>query len=240
MTAFEAPAGWGIQARDDAAGADLGLTPVDVALSEDLEQVRAGDEQAFARVYRAVQPGLLRYLTVLVGRDAEDVASETWAQACRDLPRFRGDIDRFRGWVARIGRNRAIDHLRATARRPVSSSDVSELVLPDPSEGTEALVIESVSTRAAIAAIAALPRDQAEAVLLRVVVGLDAAGAAKVLGKRPGAVRTAAYRGLRTLAARIAVDGDSASATASKTANRNRAAGAGCDVSEPSDADEAR
>jgi len=40
-------------------------------------------------------------------------------------------------------------------------------------------------------------------VLLRVVVGLDAVTAAKVLGKRPGAVRVAAHRGLRTLAARL-------------------------------------
>jgi len=37
-------------------------------------------------------------------------------------------------------------------------------------------------------------------VLLRTVLGLDAARAAAVLGKRPGAVRTAAHRGLRTLA----------------------------------------
>jgi RNA polymerase sigma-70 factor (ECF subfamily) len=37
-------------------------------------------------------------------------------------------------------------------------------------------------------------------VLLRAVLGLDATRAAAVLGKRPGAVRTAAHRGLRTLA----------------------------------------
>jgi RNA polymerase sigma-70 factor (ECF subfamily) len=53
-----------------------------------------------------------------------------------------------------------------------------------------------------------LPPDQAEAVLLRVVVGLDAESAGKVLGKRAGAVRTAAYRGLRTLASRLEQAGD--------------------------------
>ena len=47
--------------------------------------------------------------------------------------------------------------------------------------------------------IGTLPPDQAEAVLLRAVLGLDAATAGQVLGKRPGAVRTAASRGLRTL-----------------------------------------
>jgi RNA polymerase sigma-70 factor (ECF subfamily) len=48
-----------------------------------------------------------------------------------------------------------------------------------------------------------LPPDQAEAVLLRAVLGLDAQTAGHVLGKRPGAIRTAAYRGLRTLARQL-------------------------------------
>src|SRR5690349_9460378 len=85
----------------------------------------AGDEGAF----RAVQPPLLRYLSVLVGRaDAEDVASEAWAQAFRDLDRFTGDADGFRGWVTTIGRNRALDHLRHARRRPTDERAVEDLV----------------------------------------------------------------------------------------------------------------
>lgn len=64
-------------------------------------------------------------------------------------------------------------------------------------------MLESISTQWAIAQIARLPPDQAEAVLLRVVVALDGPAAARVLGKRPGAVRTAAYRGLRRLAEQL-------------------------------------
>jgi RNA polymerase sigma-70 factor, ECF subfamily len=56
-----------------------------------------------------------------------------------------------------------------------------------------------MATAAALALISQLPRDQAEVVLLRVVMGLDTAAAARILGKRPGAVRTASYRGLRRL-----------------------------------------
>jgi len=57
---------------------------------------------------------------------------------------------------------------------------------------------------------------------LRVVMGLDAKTAAKVLGKRSGAVRTAAYRGLRGLAAYLEEAGDAAAAarTAAKTDRR--------------------
>jgi RNA polymerase sigma-70 factor (ECF subfamily) len=46
-------------------------------------------------------------------------------------------------------------------------------------------------------------------VLLRVVVGLDGPAAARVLGKRPGAVRTAAHRGLKRLAHQLGVAGES-------------------------------
>jgi RNA polymerase sigma-70 factor (ECF subfamily) len=175
----------------------------DLHLDIAVEAAQLGDEAAFARVYRAVQPGLLRYLAVLVGPDAEDVASETWAQVCRDLGTFRGDGDGFRGWVATIGRHRALDHLRARGRRPIGSVSVEDLVALPAAEDTAGVAFESLSTAAAIALIRSLPQDQAEAVLLRSVMGLDATSAGKVLGKRPGAVRTAAYRGLKALAARL-------------------------------------
>lgn len=67
--------------------------------------------------------------------------------------------------------------------------------------------METLGTERALELVARLPRDQAEAVLLRVVVGLDGPAAARVLGKRPGAVRTAAHRGLRRLAQQIGADG---------------------------------
>lgn len=64
-------------------------------------------------------------------------------------------------------------------------------------------VLESMSTQWALRQIVGLPPDQAEAVLLRVVVGLDGPATARVLGKRAGAVRTAAYRGLKRLAEQL-------------------------------------
>jgi RNA polymerase sigma-70 factor (ECF subfamily) len=61
--------------------------------------------------------------------------------------------------------------------------------------------MESSGTAWALRVIATLPSDQAEAVTLRVVVGLDVATTAQVIGKRPGSVRVATMRGLRRLAA---------------------------------------
>jgi RNA polymerase sigma-70 factor (ECF subfamily) len=164
-------------------------------------QAQAGDERAFLRVYRTVHPLVLRYLVTLVGQDAEDVASEAWAQVARDLGAFRGDGAAFRAWTATIARNRALDHVRRQRRRPTAGVDAHEMAIDRPGgDDTEGLALESLSTDRAIALISSLPRDQAEAVLLRAVMGLDARTAGEVLGKRAGAVRTAAHRGLRRLA----------------------------------------
>lgn len=174
------------------------------ALDSDVEQMLAGDEGAFRTVYRAIQPLLLRYLTVLVGRgDAEDVASEAWAQAFRDLDRFSGDADGFRGWITTIGRNRALDHLRRSRRRPTDDRAVEELVdLPDDAD-VEGDTLGRVQSQAALALVASLPRDQAEAIMLRTVLGFDAATCGRILGKSPGAVRAAAFRGLRQLSKKV-------------------------------------
>lgn len=80
------------------------------------------------------------------------------------------------------------------------------LELPD-GRDTAAAALEALSTERALELIGSLPREQAEAVLLRVIVGLDGPATARVLGKRPGAVRTAAYRGLKGLARRLAPAG---------------------------------
>jgi RNA polymerase sigma-70 factor (ECF subfamily) len=171
------------------------------ALSEAVRAAQDGDEAAFRSIYRAVQPALLRYLRGLIGDDAEDVASEAWLQICRDLPSFRGDYDGFRAWTATVARHRALDHARRVRRRPSTGVPLEYLADMAGPWDTAADAADAVATLAAIQLVSSLPPDQAEAVLLRVVMGLDAAAAGRVLGKRPGAVRMATSRGLRRLAA---------------------------------------
>ena len=124
------------------------------------------------------------------------MASEAWSQAFRDLDRFTGDADGFRGWVTTIGRNRALDHLRRgqpPARR--ATRRLEDLVdLPDDVD-VELDTLGRVNSEAVLRLIASLPRDQAEAIMLRTVLGFDAPTAARILGKRPGAVRAAPTAG---------------------------------------------
>ncbi|HVA60165.1 MAG TPA: RNA polymerase sigma factor [Mycobacteriales bacterium] len=173
------------------------------SFAEVLESAQSGDAGAFGVLWRETQPILLRYLRTLT-TEGEDVASETWLQVVRGLSRFRGGEAAFRAWVCTIGRCRAVDAMRAGSRRP--EIPVSEL--PEPLTGATAPdaaaeAMEHWSTDRAIQLIASLPSEQAEAVMLRVVAGLDVASVAKITGRSAGAVRVAAHRGLRRLAAQL-------------------------------------
>lgn len=181
---------------------------------------REGDEAAFTTLFRAVQPLLLRYLRTLAPALADDVAAETWVSVVRGLHRFSGDEGGFRGWVFTIARARLVDARRTAGRTPMPVDAHTELAeRPGPAD-VEAIVDELMSTEAALALIGRLPPDQAEAVLLRHVAGLDATEAARVLGKRPGAVRVATMRGLSRLRTLLPPDSERRPAPGCNTTDR--------------------
>ena len=157
----------------------------------------AGDEDAFAALFRELQPRLLRYLRMQCGDAWQDVASETWLRVIRDLHRFRGDAAGFTAWVFTIARHRAVDALRAARRRPTT-------VANDLDEPAEVDVAEAVVGGLAVSALRylldQLPADQREAVVLRHAAGLDVPAVAQLLGKSQTAVRVSCHRGLRRLA----------------------------------------
>lgn len=165
-----------------------------------LTAAQAGDESAFARLFRDIQPGLLNYLHAIERDGADDVASETWLQVIAGLRNFRGGEQGFRAWLFTIARHRAVDWGRSRARHrtiPLSCSGVEERLAPDVAE----VAMRRLSVQAVLALMSTLPADQAEIIMLRVVAGVDTQAVARIVGKSPGAVRVAAHRGLRRLAA---------------------------------------
>jgi RNA polymerase sigma-70 factor, ECF subfamily len=166
--------------------------------AHDLAAAQQGDEAAFEVLWRAVNPGLVRYLRVTARPAAEDIAAETWLQIIRSLASFRGDEGPFRAWVFTIARNKVIDWRRYESVRPTQDLQPEHLDIAG-ADDTERAVLERLSTERALAVIATLPPDMAEIVTLRIVAGLDVAQVAKVVHKRPGAVRVASHRALAKL-----------------------------------------
>jgi RNA polymerase sigma-70 factor (ECF subfamily) len=133
---------------------------------------------------------------VIAGQAADDLAADTWVQVIRKLASFEGNDRAFRAWICTIARNRHIDWRRQLARRKESLVEVDVLDRLPSIDDTET----SMSTQTAVALIATLPADQAEAVMLRTVAGLPVSAVAEIMGRPPGTVRVLCHRGLRRLA----------------------------------------
>ncbi len=161
-------------------------------------------------LWHDLQPRLLRYFRVITPRAAEDLASETWLAVVGAIGRFQGSEPAFRAWVFTIARHQVLDWRRRAARRPTQDRPVTGVAEPLAPDDPAAAAVEGASTRAALALIASLPTDQAEAVALRVVAGLEVSRVAEIMDKQPGTVRVLTHRGLRRLAERLRADSHAA------------------------------
>jgi RNA polymerase sigma-70 factor (ECF subfamily) len=154
-----------------------------------------GDEAAMAQLWRAMHPPLVRYLRGRIGDGADDVAGAAWLDAARGLATFEGDDSDFRRWLFTIARRRLVDELRRRGRRRgewLVDAPIEAGASVDPAERLDGL-------GDALALVRLLPADQADAVLLRVLVDLDVTGVAAVMGRSEGSVRVLTHRGLHRL-----------------------------------------
>jgi RNA polymerase sigma factor (sigma-70 family) len=123
--------------------------------------------------------------------EAEDAWSETFLAAMRAYPGLRPGSN-VRGWLVTIAHRKALDQLRARARRAAPTGD-----LPDEA-GIETSFVHDDALRAAVAT---LPDKQRAAVLLHHVAGLPYAEVARELGGSEAAARRAAADGIARLRA---------------------------------------
>lgn len=154
-----------------------------------------GDPVAFEQLVRLHQQSVWRFLRRLLGdaAAAEDVAQETFLRLHRCLPgyAFRSS---FSSWLFQIARNAGIDELRARERR--------ERVAPALAASVRAATGPAGDARVEVeAALATLPVDLCEALLLIEVLGLRYAEAATVLSVPVGTVKSRVFTARVRLAA---------------------------------------
>jgi len=132
-----------------------------------------------------------RFLVAAVGtQEAEDCFQETFLSALRAYPRLR-DAENLRGWLITIATRKALDHWRASRRRPLPVETVPELAAPERADGDPELW----------RAVGALPPMQRAAVIHRYVLDLPYAEVAEALGCSEEAARANAYEGRKKLRA---------------------------------------
>jgi RNA polymerase sigma-70 factor (ECF subfamily) len=136
-----------------------------------LRKAQRGDERAFSIIVRAYQVPVYNYVVRLVGDRtlAEDLTQEVFLRVLQGLPRF-SLRSKFTTWLFQVTKNRVLDELRATERRPRAVVDIDDVpnleVLDAPFEQLEAI-------DAVWRAIENLSVDLKMALLLRDVVGLS-------------------------------------------------------------------
>jgi RNA polymerase sigma factor (sigma-70 family) len=132
-----------------------------------------------------------RFLVAMVGRTAaDDCYQETWIAALRAYPRLR-DAANLRGWLLTIAHRKAIDLVRARARRPVPVGDVPEQAAPESASynGRDELW----------GLVRELPPKQRTAIALRYVFDAAHADIASVMGTSEDAARRNVHEGLKRL-----------------------------------------
>jgi RNA polymerase sigma-70 factor (ECF subfamily) len=143
---------------------------------------------------------VLGFLRHRAPQDADDLAADVFVDVAEGVARFRGSEANFRSWVFTIVYRRLADLRRRAARRRTEPSP-TELISEHLADGDgERDGMDALGTTSALARIAALPPAQAEVVLLRIVGDLSVDDVARIVGRRPGAVRALQHRALQRLA----------------------------------------
>ncbi|HUA33330.1 MAG TPA: RNA polymerase sigma factor [Candidatus Binataceae bacterium] len=146
-------------------------------------------EEYFARVYAFI------VRRVRDRDDAQDLTSEVFHHALRNLSRFEWRGVPFSAWLYKIAANAIADHMRkATRETPAPDLD-------PPGAGA----LDEVESRARLFRLVdQLPADQRRVIILRFAEQISIADVARQLGKSEGAIKQLQFRGLKNLRIRMA------------------------------------
>ncbi|MFD1245468.1 RNA polymerase sigma factor RpoE [Paralysiella testudinis] len=174
-----------------------------------VERAQKGDSRAFELLVSKYQRRLTRLLFRFVKDEHEvnDVAQEAFIKAYRALPNFRGD-SAFYTWLYRIAINTAKNFLVVNGRQPVIqgglANDEGELLdlteqMPDyRTPETDLLNREIIHT--VDAAVAGLPEELRQAIMLREMEGLSYEEIAQTMNCPIGTVRSRIFRAREVIA----------------------------------------
>jgi RNA polymerase sigma-70 factor (ECF subfamily) len=184
-----------------------------------LEQARAGDQEAFGELlaqYRNYTRLLARTLigtTLRLRLDPSDLVQETFLEAHRDFPRFEGSTEpELLAWLRRILARNLADQARhqKAGLRDIRRQESLEMVLERSNARMQQALVASASSPSAAAArreqavlladaLARLPPDYREVIILRNLERLRFDQVAARMSRSTGAVRMLWTRALERL-----------------------------------------
>ena len=163
-----------------------------------LRRAQRGDPEAFSQLMEPLEQMVWRVCWHYTGdrEVASDCGQDAMVRIWRGLESYRGDCA-FESWVYRIAANCCMDWLRKKKRdRSVSIEPMKEQGFDpaDTSPGTEEQVVAADERRRLREAIALLPEDQREALVLTQLERVPYEEAARMLGVSEGTVKSRVNR----------------------------------------------
>lgn len=154
-------------------------------------RAKEGDRDALRFLYVRYSNNIYGYVRSIVRDDheAEDITQHVFAKLITTLGKYDDRGVPFFAWLLRLARNVAIDHLRANRLTPTE-----QVIDPDVSFGNDFDRAEIVRS-----ALASLPDEQRQVVILRHVVGLTPGEIADRMGKSESSIHGLHHRGRRAL-----------------------------------------
>ncbi len=165
-----------------------------------------GDASAFRELYALVAPRLLGYLLKMARERAlaDDLLQQTFLKVHRARGAYVRGADPL-PWIYSIAHRTFIDEARKSKRAKVKVGDGDELpeaqaqITGAPVEADDTGGGDAEQVKAALDALAALPEQQREAVVLTKLDGKSVAEAAEIAGTTVGAMKVRAHRGYEAL-----------------------------------------
>ncbi|MBR3418879.1 MAG: sigma-70 family RNA polymerase sigma factor [Oscillospiraceae bacterium] len=147
--------------------------------------------------YREYGKKLYLYLMTLCNEPetAEELTQETFYQAIRQLPKFRGDSSVFT-WLCGIARNLWKAELRRRKYHPSAAENPAE---PDPAPPPDASAESRAISVVVLQQLHALPEQDKELILLRAAAGLSFRTIGEIFGKSENWARVSYYRARQKL-----------------------------------------
>jgi RNA polymerase sigma-70 factor (ECF subfamily) len=165
---------------------------VEALVTTAVRRAKEGDEDAMRFLYLRYADNVYGYVCSIVRdeHEAEDVTQQIFAKLLTALQRYEPRSVPFSAWILRIAHNASIDSMRA--RRAVPCEEVRSPELEDASVARDrATDLQE--------AIAKLPEEQREVIVMRFVLGLSPREIAERIGRSEDAVHGLQHRGRITL-----------------------------------------
>jgi RNA polymerase sigma-70 factor, ECF subfamily len=174
-------------------------TPGLVSLA--VRRAQAGDREALGFLYARYADNVCGYVRSIVHdqHEAEDVTQHVFAKLIHVIGKYEERDVPFFAWILRVSRNVAVDHIRRQRAIPVEEVRAVDEGGGGPEDGERMNDLRE--------ALAMLPPDQREVLVLRHFAGLSPTEIAQRTGRTEGSVHGLHHRGRRALRAELASRG---------------------------------